>query len=100
VTSVSGTGQDITIAIHNSGRSAVNLTGWTLLIGPVFSVGLVDVVVAAGQNMTLHLGPGVDSATDTYLGLGSGVASSAFDPGTRVALVAPGNQVASVYTIS
>jgi hypothetical protein len=100
VTSVSGTGTDGTIAIHNSGQSAANLTGWTLLVGPSFSAGLVDVVVGPGQTITLHLGPGVDSATDTYLGLGSAIASSAFDAGTRIVLVGPANQIASVYTIS
>jgi hypothetical protein len=100
VTSVSGAVQDTTVVIHNSGQSAANLTGWTLLIGAAFSVGLVDVVVGPGQTMTLHFGTGVGSATDTYLGLGSGIASSAFDPGTRIVLVAPGNQIASIYTIS
>jgi hypothetical protein len=100
VTNVSGTGQDATIAIHNGGQGPADLTGWTLLVGPSFSVGLIGVVIAPGGTMTLHFGPGVDSATDTYLGLGSGIASSAVDPGTRIVLVGPANQIASVYTIS
>ena len=100
VTNVSVNAQDTTIAIHNNGQSAMNLAGWTLLVGPAFSVGLTDTVVAGGQTMTLHLGPGVDSVTDSYLGLGSAVATSALDPGSRVVLIAPSNQIASVYTIS
>jgi hypothetical protein len=100
ITNVSGSGQDTTITLHNASPSPVSLEGWTLLFGPAFSAGLSDIVVGGGQTMVVHFGPGVDSTTDTYLGLGSAIATSALDPGTRIALVSPGNQIASVYTVS
>jgi hypothetical protein len=100
ITSVAVAGQDTTITLHNSAATQMALNNWTLLIGPAFYVGLTSVAVGAGQDMTLHFAAGVDTATDTYLGLGTSVVSASLDPGAHVMLVAPGNQIASVYTVS
>jgi hypothetical protein len=100
ITGVAIAGQDTTVTLHNSSQAQMTLNNWTLLLGAAFYVGLTSVTVGAGQDMTLHFATGIDTPVDTYLGLGTSVVSVALDPGTRVVLVAPGNQIASLYTIS
>jgi hypothetical protein len=100
ITNVAVAGSDTTITLHNSAPTQMTLNNWTLLIGPAFFVGLTSVSVGAGQNMTLHFAAGVDTPTDTYLGVGTSVVSASLNPGAHVVLVAPGDQIASVYTVS
>jgi hypothetical protein len=88
---------DTQIAIRNSGTSSVNLRNWTLLIGQSVLVTLPDIDLEANQTRTLHLAPGTDTATDVYLGLGSGLVSATLSPGERVVLVSTRDGVASVY---
>jgi hypothetical protein len=88
---------DTQIAIRNSGTSSVNLRNWTLLIGQSVAVTLPDIDLEANQTRTLHLAPGTDTATDVYLGLGSGLVSATLSPGERVVLVSTRDGVASIY---
>jgi hypothetical protein len=100
ITAVAVAGQNTTVTLHNSSPTQMTLNNWTLLLGAAFYVGLTSITVGAGQDMTLHFATGIDTPMDTYLGLGTSVVSVALNPGTRVVLVAPGNQIASLYTIS
>jgi hypothetical protein len=91
---------DTTVAVQNSGSSAMNLRGYTLLMGPNFSVMLGDIAIEPGQTRTIHLSQGTDTPNDVYLGFGSNVAAGNLTSGTRVVLVAPADTIASVFPIS
>jgi hypothetical protein len=91
---------DTTVTVQNSGSSPMNLRGWTLLMGPNFSVTLGDIGIEAGQTRTLHFSQGTDTPSDVYLGFGSNMAGNSLTSGTRVVLVAPADTIASVYPIS
>jgi len=99
VTGVNINSADTTVTIKNSGGSSENLRGWTLVMGPSLALSLSDVKVDAGQTVTVHLSPGTDTPTDVYVGMGSAVAAQTLSPGMRVVLVAPRDQIASVYTL-
>jgi hypothetical protein len=100
VTNVKVDSSDTTVTLQNSGSSPMNLNGYTLVMGPNFSVTLGDIAMTAGQTRTLHFSQGTDTATDVFLGFGSNVASQSLAPGTRVVLVAPADTIASVYPMS
>jgi hypothetical protein len=90
---------DSTVSVQNSGDRSENLRDWTLVMGPVFAVQLGDIEVPAGQTVKLHFAVGASTPTDVYLGFGSNAISNNLKPGMRVVLVAPRDQIASVYTI-
>jgi hypothetical protein len=97
---VSANAQDTTVTLHDSGPTTMNLNGWTLLIGPAFYIGLTGVSVGSGQNMTLAF-HGWGGHANRYISRNrSSVVTSALDPRARVVLVAPGNQAASLYSMS
>lgn len=100
VTAVTVSPDDTTVVVKNNGSSSVNLRGWTLVMGPVFAVALPDIDLGAGQTRTLHFAPGITTPTDVYLFVGSNLATASLVPGTHVVLVAPRNDIASVYSIS
>jgi hypothetical protein len=97
ITNVQVDQTDTRIMIHNSGSNSVSLRNWTLLIGPWVAMTLGDIKLDANQTRTLHLTAGEETATDVYLGLGSGIVSGTFEPGDRVVLVSSGADVASIY---
>jgi competence protein ComEC len=98
ITSVNVDATDITIGVHNSASAPASLEGWTLLLGPNIALTLPPISLAPGQTRTLHLGAGTDTESDVYLNTGSvGGVSITFSPGQRAVLVAPGDQVASVF---
>jgi hypothetical protein len=91
---------DTTVAIQNGGSGSMTLGGWTLVMGPDFSMVLSDITINAGQTRTLHFSQGTDTANDAFMGFGSNAARLSLRPGTRVALVAPSDQIASIYSIT
>jgi hypothetical protein len=100
VTSVSVSQDDTSVVIQNTGSGSMNLAGWTLVMGPNFSMVLGDITINAGQTRTLHLSQGTDTPSDVYLGFGSSAARGSLQPGSRVVLIAPPDQVASIYSIT
>jgi hypothetical protein len=99
VTNVNIDSADTTVTVKNSGDRSENLRDWTLVMGPVFAVQLGDIDVPAGQSVKLHFAVGPTTPTDVYLGFGSNAASNNLKPGMRVVLVAPRDQIASVYSL-
>jgi hypothetical protein len=99
VTNVNIDSADTTVTVKNSGDRSENLRDWTLVMGPVFAVQLGDIDVPAGQSVKLHFAVGQTTPTDVYLGFGSNAASNNLKPGMRVVLVAPRDQIASVYAL-
>jgi hypothetical protein len=99
VTNVNIDSADTTVTVKNSGDRSENLRDWTLVMGPVFAVQLGDIDVPAGQSVKLHFAVGPTTPTDVYLGFGSNAASNNLKPGMRVVLVAPRDQIASVYAL-
>jgi hypothetical protein len=100
VANVTVSPSDTMIEIQNLGSSSVNLAGWTLLLGPELSLMLGDINVGAGQTRTLHLSQGTDTPSDVYIGVGANVARPNLQPGARVILIAPRDEIASIYSIS
>ena len=98
VGSVNVDSSDTTVLIYNSGPVSLKLDGYTLVMGP-YSMTLEEIELGAGQSVTLHFSDGITTQQDVYLGFGSNVLSNGLKPGMRVVLVAPGNEVASVYTL-
>jgi hypothetical protein len=90
---------DTTVSVQNSDNRSQNLRDWTLVMGPVFAVQLGDIDVPAGQTVKLHFAVGASTPTDVYLGFGSNAVSNNLKPGMRIVLVAPRDQIASVYTL-
>jgi hypothetical protein len=100
VINVAVSGTDTTVTIQNSGSSPMSLKGWTLVMGPDMSIVLGDINVNAGQARHLHFSEGTDNDSDVYIGFGSTAAHGSLQPGSRVVLIAPPNQIASVYPIT
>ena len=101
VTNVNVGSTDTIVAIQNTGATPLTLTGWTLVMGPDLSIQLSDITLNAGQTRQLHFSQGSDTDSDVYLGPGStNVARSSLQPGTHVVLIAPTDQIASVYPVS
>jgi hypothetical protein len=100
VVGVSVGSTDTTVSFQNNGSSPVNLAGWTLVLGPDFSVVLNEMTVKAGQTRQLHFTQGTDTESDVYMGFGSAVAKASLQPGARVVLISPPDQIASVYSVS
>jgi hypothetical protein len=97
ITDVDINPNNTTVTIHNSGSAAVNLDGWTLLLGPSISIALREIRFDPGQTRTLNLSTGTDTPDNVYLDTSSGGVAITFAPGQRAVLVAPGDQVASVF---
>ena len=53
------------MVILNTGDATVNLDGW-FVCNPFSYWGIPDVDIAPGQGLTLHAGPGADTATDLF----------------------------------
>jgi hypothetical protein len=100
VSNVSVTTADTSISIQNTGATPVNLAGWTLVLGPDMSVALSDITIKPGQTRLLHFSQGTDGENDVYMGFGSTMANASLKPGSRVVLIQPPNQIASVYAVS
>jgi hypothetical protein len=100
VTNVTVGAADTMVSMQNSGSSQMNLAGWTLVMGPDLSVVLSDITLNPGQTRQLHFSQGTDTDSDVYTGFGSTVAKASLQPGARVVLIAPTDQIASVYPIS
>ena len=100
VTNVTVDANDTTVAIQNGGSGSMNLGGWTLLMGPDFAMVLSDITINAAQTRMLHFSQGTDTASDVFMGFGSNAARLSLQPGTRVVLIAPPNQIASIYSIT
>jgi hypothetical protein len=100
VTNVNVSSTDTMVSIQNGGAAPMSLAGWTLVMGPDLSVVLSDVTVKAGQTRQLHFSQGTDTDGDVYIGFGSNVARSSLQPGARVVLISPSDQIASVYPIT
>jgi hypothetical protein len=90
---------DTTVSIQNSGTTPMSLSGWTLVLGPDASVVLGDISIKAGQTRLLHFSQGTDTDGDVYIGFGSTATQASLKPGTRVVLIGPSDQIASVYPI-
>jgi hypothetical protein len=99
VTNVNVGTTDTIVAIQNGGAAPMSLAGWTLVLGPNFSIELSDIGLKAGQTRQLHLSDGTDTESDVYLGFGSGAARTSLQPGSHVVLISPPDQIASVYSI-
>jgi hypothetical protein len=98
ITAVNVTADDTTIVVQNSGGSQVNLQGWTLLLGPNIPLTLPSIALAPGQTRTLHVAMGTDTDNDVFLNVQSvGAIATTFAPGQRAVLVAPNDQVASIF---
>lgn len=100
VTNVKVGPTDTMVSIQNSGSAPMTLAGWTLVMGPDLSMVLSDITVKAGQTRQLHFSQGTDTDSDVYVGFGSAVARASLQPGARVVLISPADQIASVYPIS
>jgi hypothetical protein len=100
VSNVSVGTDDTSVAIQNTGAVPISLAGWTLVLGPQMSVVLNDVSIKAGQTRLVHFSQGTDNDTDVYMGFGASVAHSSLQPGARVVLIQPPNQIASMYSVS
>jgi len=98
MTGLNVTSADTTIVVQNSGSSAVNLEGWTLLLGPNIPLTLPSIQIAPGQSLTLHTAAGTNTASDVYLNIASnGSIATTFARGQRAVLVDPNKQIASVF---
>jgi hypothetical protein len=98
ITAVDVASDNTTVGVHNSSSAPVNLDGWTLFLGPNIAITLPPIDVAAGQSRNVHLAAGETTESDVYLGASSvGGVAMTFAPGQRAVLVAPDDQVASVF---
>jgi hypothetical protein len=100
VTNVTVGADDTTVAIPNGGSGSMNLGGWMLVMGPDFSMILGDITINAGHTRTLHFSQSTDTASDVFMGFGSNAAHLSLQPGTRVVLIVPPDQIASIYSIT
>ena len=97
ITDVDVDANNTTVTIRNSGSSAVNLNGWTLLLGPSIAITLRDIQFEPGQTRTLNLSAGTDTPDNVFIDTSSGAVVTTFAPGQRSALIAPNDQVQSIY---
>ena len=90
---------DPTVTIRNDGSSAVDIGGWTLALGPFLVVlpGGTDLLVEAGQALTVHLSQGTSGAGDVYVGAPPAPALAAVQRGAPLVLVDPRGQPTSIY---
>jgi hypothetical protein len=101
ITSVDVTGDDTMVVLQNVSGSQVNLNGWSLLLGPNIDLTLPPVMLAPGQSRTLHVSAGTTTDSDVYLNTPSpGGVSITFAPGQRAVLIAPDEQIASIFANS
>ena len=100
VTNVNVGTADTMVSIQNSGAAPVSLAGWTLVMGPNLSLVLGDITVKPGQTRVLHFSQGADTDSDVYIGFGTPVAPASLQPGARVVLIAPPDQIASIFPIT
>jgi hypothetical protein len=97
ITDVDVDPSNTTVTVRNSGSAAVNLEGWTLLLGPSIAIALRDIPLEPGQTRTLNLSSGTDTADNVFLGTASsGAIATTFAPGQRAVLIGPNDQVASI----
>jgi hypothetical protein len=99
ITGVAVDSRDTTVAIHNGAADVKSLLNYTLLMGSGYEIALGDIPIRPGGSVTLHLSDGTTTPTDAYLGGGSALAADALDAGEHVVLLAPENEVASIYGI-
>lgn len=100
VASVNVAAADAVVGVQNTGSEPTNLVGWTLVAGPNFSIELGDIPLKAGQTRQLHFSGGADTDSDVYLGFGTDAARSSLQPGAHVVLIAPPDEIASVYSVT
>jgi hypothetical protein len=100
VTNVNVGATDTIVTIQNGGSAPMSLAGWTLVVGPNLSVELSDITLKPGQTRQLHFSDGTDTDADVYLGFGNVAARASLQPGARVVLISPPDQIASVYSIT
>jgi hypothetical protein len=100
VTNVNVGPTDTIVTIQNGGTTPMNLAGWTLVMGPNLSVALSDITLKEGQTRQVHFSAGTDTDNDVYLGFGNVAARSSLQPGAHVVLIAPPDNIASVFSIT
>jgi len=99
ITDVTVSSDDTTVVIQNGGSGSMNLDGWTLVMGKDFSMVLGDITISAGQSRALHFSQGTDTSRDIFMGFGANAARLSLQPGARVVLIAPPDQIASIFPI-
>jgi hypothetical protein len=60
----------------------------------------IQIDINAAQTRMLHFSQGTDTASVVFMGFGSYAARLSLQQGTRVVLIAPPNQIASIYSIA
>lgn len=66
-------GDDETITLQNTGGSAIDLSGYTVVFDDDQTYTIGGVTLGAGETLTVHTGEGSDSASDVYAGFGRSV---------------------------
>ena len=87
------------LSIQNDGTAPVDVSGWHLQVGSASAELPDDAVVQPGAALTLHVGEGVNSEDELYLGNAGIRLASAALPGTPVRLTDEGGRVVTEVTV-
>jgi hypothetical protein len=87
------------LSIQNDSDQPVDVGGWKLQVGSA-SVGLPDdAVVQPGSALTIHVGEGMSSDDELYLGNAGELLTAAAQPGAPVRLTDSGGRVVTEVTV-
>jgi hypothetical protein len=100
ITSATVGAPDTRVVVANRGGTMANVGGYHLLFTGFVATIPRNTLVPPGGQVTVHFAPGVNSATDVYLGTGPEIMAESMKPGGRIVLTTPEWQPASVHVIA
>jgi len=74
------------MTLENDGATAVDLSGWSLVVGTVSMQLPANARVEPGSQLVLHTGSGTSTGQDVYLSQNVATLASAVQPGASIAL--------------
>jgi hypothetical protein len=87
------------LSIQNDGASPVVIGGWQLQVGSATASLPQEAVVEPGGTLTLHVGDGMSSEDELYLGRAGEALASAALPGTPVRLADANGRIVAEATV-
>jgi competence protein ComEC len=99
ISNVQSTSNDASMTVQNSSNSAVDMSGWTLMVG-TSTVSLPSGVnIPPGGTIILHTGSGTNSASDVYLGSSASTLAQQVKPGARIVLQNPSGSPTTAFVV-
>jgi len=93
------TGNDANVTLQNTGDQAVDLSGWSLLVGTARAQLPNGFALPAAKSVTVHATSGTNSDSDLYLGQDSQTLVSQLRPGVTIALNNPAGGTVSSFVV-